>query len=372
MMVRLLLAGAGLLACLPSATAIEPVTISRDLPRGGHVCVTRCVYSTLVGDVATALGCALPYDNECFCATQSDAFIAASSHFEDCATLRCSAGDISRDVSSMKSIYASYCLGAGYTQPGATDWVPAGATTATGDDPQETGIGDNNGTEDPAPSQSDNSDPPARTSVQLTIVTQTTTDSAGSTVTQTFSVVIQQQTSTAWVNPDGSPAQPPGSSGGGDDSKWKIAVGVVVPVVVILAAVAAWLIWRRRRRAKQNPNPPAENFQHQTSPPPMTETPISRKPVASPAVSSLSQPTEIHGNSIRQELNPQGVDALPTAPPVYTGGMHEAAGQSTWPENHMVSPISEVSGAGQAPELPGAYERPRSELPGNNQFYRQN
>jgi hypothetical protein len=188
-------------------------------------------------------------------------------------------------------------------------------------------------------------------------------------------IVTVTSVSTAYVNPDGTKADGPNGSkgGGGDDSKWKIAVGVAVPLVAILAAVAGWLFWKRRQRARNAAsvtgaptNPPSEHLHASASPPPMTGTPISRKPVASPTVSALSNPTEVSGEGVRQELNPQGVDAIPTAPPAYTGGRHEMQGQ----EIRGPDPRVEVSGLGRSTELPSVYERPRSELPGNDQFYR--
>lgn len=156
----------GLLACLPQILAIESVTISRAIPNGGHRCVSRCVYSTLIGDIGDALDCGTPYDNNCFCATGSAAFTAAGDHFDACASTYCSAGDISQDLLSMKSIYASYCMGAGYTQPGATAWfAPA----------EETGSSDDN---EPAPSQTDENSAPARTKTEVTFVTETTESAA--------------------------------------------------------------------------------------------------------------------------------------------------------------------------------------------------
>ena len=50
----------------------------------------------------------------------------------ECASESCAPGDIPQDITAMQSIYASYCMGAGFTQPGATAWFnPAIATAST-------------------------------------------------------------------------------------------------------------------------------------------------------------------------------------------------------------------------------------------------
>lgn len=86
----------------------------------------------------------------------------------------------------MKSMYASYCMGAGYTAPLVQDWFGAEATT-TEDGPQQTG----------SPGSKTTSVP---TLTQLTIVTQTSSGSGQSRATQgellvlfaLFSLVILQ------------------------------------------------------------------------------------------------------------------------------------------------------------------------------------
>lgn len=99
-----------------------------------HFCVSRClgILSIAEKNLPFVLSCDAPIDNACYCATGSDAVSKASSLINNCASNLCASGDASNDLNSIHSAYASYCLKAGYTQAGATDWYhPAGGTTAT-------------------------------------------------------------------------------------------------------------------------------------------------------------------------------------------------------------------------------------------------
>jgi hypothetical protein len=102
----------------------------------------------------------------------------AGNWMSECASSICGRGDHSLDISSMQSIYASYCMGAGYTRPGATEWYnPAEATTES--DPTSTG-GSDSDSSNAEPSMTVDSGT-AETTTQLTIVTQTTEGGAGAT-----------------------------------------------------------------------------------------------------------------------------------------------------------------------------------------------
>lgn len=96
-----------------------------------------------------------------------------------CASSRCAAGDYSRDLSSIESFYGSYCLAAGFTQPGATEWyTPADATEAPESDAstsaeEKTTAKPSQTADRNDPEKTADSDEPERTT-QLTIVTQTT------------------------------------------------------------------------------------------------------------------------------------------------------------------------------------------------------
>lgn len=153
----------------------ESVTISRDLDNVGHTCISKCLYFTIVTDMGKAMGCDDPYDNNCYCATASASASQADAWMSKCASNTCSAGDRSRDLSSMQSIYASYCMAAGFTQPGATKWYnPAEATN----EPEPTSGGDDNGSNNAEPSKTADSDS-VESTTHLTIVTQTTEGGAG-------------------------------------------------------------------------------------------------------------------------------------------------------------------------------------------------
>jgi hypothetical protein len=107
---------------LPLVLSIETVSILSQYPSNQHGCVTRCIYTYYASDIGNALKCGSPYDNNCFCNTAPASASAASSWLTACGSSSCSAGDLTADLTSMHSIYASYCMNAGFTQPGATDW----------------------------------------------------------------------------------------------------------------------------------------------------------------------------------------------------------------------------------------------------------
>lgn len=147
-----------------SLAAAQTVSINNDL-NVGHGCVSNClIYTYYVGDdIGDALKCGTPYDNDYYCATASASASVATSWLDNCASVSCAAGDLTRDLSTMQSIYASYCQNAGFTQPGATAWYnPSTATSTT----SEAATAE--------PSRTATSGPP-QTTTQLTVVTQTTT-----------------------------------------------------------------------------------------------------------------------------------------------------------------------------------------------------
>jgi hypothetical protein len=94
-----------------------------------HGCVQTCLNGNGVfTDVSGGpLSCDTPYVNNCFCATASAAL--ASSFLSSCASSRCDAGDLPDDVTSAVSIYDGYCLTAGYTLPGASNFMATPAAT---------------------------------------------------------------------------------------------------------------------------------------------------------------------------------------------------------------------------------------------------
>ncbi|KAH8672949.1 hypothetical protein BGZ61DRAFT_101490 [Ilyonectria robusta] len=363
-MARLLPLFSTLLLLLQSSVrAVETVTISSLLDNVGHTCVSKCLYYTIFSDLGGAMGCEDPYDNNCYCATASASASVADGWMSKCASSTCGRGDLTLDLSSMQSIYASYCMGAGYTQPGATDWYnPAEATTEA--EPSST---ESSGSDNAEPSRTADSGS-AETTTQVTIVTQTTEGGAGA----TKSLVIVQVTSTMYVDSDGNPSSL-NINDSGDNSAVKIGVGVAVPVVAILGAALAWWFWRRRRNTKFAPStqPSEESGTNgiSTAPPPMSAAPVVRKPVGSSVVSPVSstvspvsKTTELSGDGVKRELGGQEVHPLPNvtpSPPVAVPGHHEVRGDTAWrPEMGGESPRVEVSGDSRPPELHGQSQSP--------------
>ncbi|KAM5352633.1 hypothetical protein ACJ41O_005355 [Fusarium nematophilum] len=346
------------------ADDFESVTISAVLDDVGHTCISKCLYYTVLSDIGRAMGCDDPYDNNCYCATETESVSNADAWMSKCAQNSCSAGDRPRDLSSMQSIYASYCMGAGFTQAGATKWYnPAEATDEPSSD-------EGGSTDDAEPSRTVDSGA-AETVTDMTIVTQTTEGGAG----PSKSRVTVQATSTYWVNPDGSPAEINLSDSGDGNSAVKIGVGVAVPVVALLAAglFAFWFIRRRRQRQAQPP-PPTQPLSEVTTgdggaaaaaavgaPPPERKDTIQRKPIGATAVSpvsSLSHTNELSGVGVQREVPGREVHPFPNvtpSPPVQVPGQHEMTGDGWRPNLEMDGRDArvEMSGDARPPELSG-------------------
>ncbi|KAK2700260.1 hypothetical protein QWA68_001380 [Fusarium oxysporum] len=352
-----------LLLFLPLALSadFESVTISANLDNVGHTCISKCLYYTLLSDMGRAMGCDDPYDNNCYCATAAASANKADGFMSKCATSLCSAGDRSRDLTSMQSYYASYCMGAGFTQPGATEWYnPAEAT----EEPTNEPTAESSGGSGARPSRTANSGGDG-TSTHMTIVTQTAEDGAARTQ------VIVEATSTYWVNSDGSPASSKNEDGG--TSVVKIGVGIAVPVVVIAAGLFAWWFIRRRNQQKaQYPHTsqplsevttgggPAVVASVSPSTPERRDT-LPRKPVGAStisSVSSLSKTNELSGIGVQRELSGREVHPFPNmtpSPPIQVAGQHEMSGEGWRPNLEMDGRDArvEMSGEARPPELPG-------------------
>lgn len=178
-MARLLPLFSTLLLLLQSSVrAAETVTISAVLDDSGHECISKCLFYTLVTDMGVAMGCDDPYENNCYCATAAASASVAANWMNKCASSGCGRGDLTLDLSSMQSIYGSYCMGAGFTQPGATNWYNPAETTAESE-PSAT----DSSNSDSADAQASNTDDSGsvQTTTQVTIVTQTTEGGAGAT-----------------------------------------------------------------------------------------------------------------------------------------------------------------------------------------------
>ncbi|KAM0432330.1 hypothetical protein ACHAPT_004871 [Fusarium lateritium] len=336
----------------------ESVTISRELDNVVHTCVSKCLYYTILSDMGTAMGCDDPYDNNCYCATASASASQADAWMSKCASNTCSAGDRSRDLSSMQSIYASYCMGAGYTQPGATNWYnPAEATEESSSDDAD------NDSSNAEPSKTVDSGS-VETTTRMTIVTQTTEGGAG----PSKSRVTVEATSTYYVNPDGSPAR----IGSNDNSAVKIGVGVAVPVVAIAAiGLFAWWFIRRRKQRQAQTLPTSQPVTEASTGggaaiAPERKDTIQRKPIGATAVSpvsSLSQTNELSGVGVQRELSGREVQPFPNVtpgPPVVVPGQHEMTGDGWRPNLEMDGRDArvEMSGEARPPELPGQTRSP--------------
>ena len=114
---------------MPTTAQLETVSIAVNHP---HTCVRKCLwYVGLDNDMGSMMKCATPYANDCYCATAAASASRATSWVSQCASSRCPEGDLTQDLSAMGSIYASYCMEAGFTQPGATNWFDPQAVTTT-------------------------------------------------------------------------------------------------------------------------------------------------------------------------------------------------------------------------------------------------
>ncbi|KAF4977788.1 hypothetical protein FZEAL_5754 [Fusarium zealandicum] len=361
----------------------ESVSIESNLDNAGHTCISKCLYYTLIDDMGSAMGCGNPYDNRCYCATETESASNAGAWMSKCAS-SCSAGDRSRDLSSMQSHYASYCMAAGFTQPGATRWYnPAEATEEPSSD-EDDRVSDST---DAEPSRTVDSGA-AETTTQMTIVTQTTEGGAGpsksrgtvparlslsgSAVLTDLLLVIVEATSTYWVDPDGSPANMGSSEDEG--STIKIGVGVAVPVVALFAAgLFAWWFIRRRRQRHAQPPPATQPLSEVTTgggpaiaPIPERKETLQRKPVGTASVSplsSFSHTNELSGVGVQRELSGREIHPFPNvtpSPPIVMAGQHEMTGEGRRPDLEMDGRDArvEMSGEGRPPELPGQTRSP--------------
>ncbi|KAM3552351.1 hypothetical protein MY1884_004803 [Beauveria asiatica] len=211
-------------------------SITSVIPNQAHQCIRLCAWFNYQGNLPLALGCADPYENDCYCPTATESVSKASVAIEKCLSSRCAAGDYTRDLSSMKSIYAGYCKDAGYSQDaGVLGYKAADPTSSTASDSVSS-------TSAPTTGQKTDSSQASKTT-QKTIVTQTKASGADG----TSSPVVAQETETVFVD---------GASGGGSSgpsTAVKIGVGVGVPIAALLImAGVGLLVWRKRRAASRS------------------------------------------------------------------------------------------------------------------------
>ncbi|KAH8586987.1 hypothetical protein B0O99DRAFT_694953 [Bisporella sp. PMI_857] len=286
---------------------IQSVSISTAYP---HTCVNNCIYEPNWGFAAAiedALGCAKPVANNCYCATASASLSAVDSWLSRCATSSCGRGDVSDDLNAMKSIYASYCLQAGFTAPIISTWYTPATTTASSSTP---------------------------TTTQVTIVTQTAPPSNSGSGTQ----VTVYTTSTQWVNNEGSNIPAPASVSGPNKVALGAGLGVGIPAFIALVGVGVWLCLRKRRDTQTLVQqwPQYLPSQDVAKAPSFLAQPGSPSSAATPVASPVLQKTELAGGEgVRREISGMEVHPFPIinpSQPVVVAGNHELHAQSTGPE----------------------------------------
>ncbi|KAM0280113.1 hypothetical protein ACHAO9_011377 [Fusarium lateritium] len=139
-MARVLLMALRLAVFLALTTPVTSQTVSifQQIPATVHQCIRPCLFrpNSPNGDIGDVLECGAPYRDDCYCAT--DKAKSASKHIDSCAEASCSRGDVTQDAEDMKSYYASYCMGNGYTADMMKEWytntdADTAATKTVGD-----------------------------------------------------------------------------------------------------------------------------------------------------------------------------------------------------------------------------------------------
>lgn len=159
------------------------------IPRSAHSCIYSCAWSNYQSDhVGAVLGCGQPFENECYCPTATVSVSKAGIALQKCASSRCASGDYTRDLASMKSLYAGYCKDAGYSQEAAALGYSAAPTNPT------PSISDDGASSTPpsAGQKSDSGSQPSKTAGNAgastttikTLITQTKTGGADGSGTQ--------------------------------------------------------------------------------------------------------------------------------------------------------------------------------------------
>ncbi|KAF5254440.1 hypothetical protein FANTH_698 [Fusarium anthophilum] len=118
------------------------VDIFRKIPSDVDQCIRPCLFrpNNANADVGSALNCDIPYQEKCYCATDSDNAKAVSKHIDSCAQASCSNGQEPQDAETMRHYYASYCMGNGYSAEAIEEWYTGteahvlGTGTATVED----------------------------------------------------------------------------------------------------------------------------------------------------------------------------------------------------------------------------------------------
>ncbi len=357
-----------LLALLTRLATASQVSIRSNVPDNAHDCVGGCLVQSYY-NLGKAMACGSPLDNDCYCATASASVSVASAFIDKCVSTACAGGDASKDRSIMRSIYGAYCLGAGYTQPGISSWVPAVATTdspsstrAEASRPSETGGPNSVPTQTEETSGGGVATKSQRKSILLGVVCSSKRSDLNDSNLCSLLAATGAATVTVFATSTPEPK---------DNSAVKIGVGVAVPVAALLAFGLGFWLWMRRRQRNYNAGPghaqpPMQQNYYQQPPPPQQQPQdyqnytqgaagVVRKAVPAPTVSPVSQSKGVTGGDNRpQELNSQFAPPAPTSP-VSRSTTIATQGQYT------MAPV-----AGHGSELPGQtqtqHQHPASEL----------
>lgn len=325
----------------PTTAQLDTVSLTVDYP---HSCVKRCLwYPNVVGvdvdDIGSIMKCAAPYANDCYCATPAPSATRAASWISKCASSKCAEGDLSRDLSAMGSVYASYCMEAGFTQPGATNWFdPLAVTTSA------------------SPRSTSPPGAPATTAQLPTVIQTSRSGAANPTLT----------------------GEPTPNTNSGSNLGLGLGLGLGIPAALIALGIGIWLCVRSRRKTENAaPKPTYHDITPMGQYPPPTQYPLgiedmqvaaaATKPVTPkfvPPVSATSQTPspapggqELSGQPIRRELGGTELHPFPTrAPssPVAVPGQYELYGHEAIPTHYP----GQVDSA-----TPGVYQQPHNRFP---------
>ncbi|KAK4238607.1 hypothetical protein C8A03DRAFT_33359 [Achaetomium macrosporum] len=268
-----------------AAQDISTLSIGTALNRSPyHACVTNCLVRVPLADndnLETALGCATPVVNGCYCATSAAAVATAASFIPSCATLSCSRGDVGEDVRAIRDAYAQYCLAAGFTATGWNGWVMFSTPAPTPDD------GDGMTT--------------------LTIPRGLATGVGVSVITTTVVDGTRTATSTITVDSSGSPI-PASPASHDEDTGTVLAVGLGVglglgiPLLLAVTAIALLLWFRHKRQPRPQETAPVVVDGHQEVKPVIAASTTGG--IGSPTIASttpgLITPEELDGRALFQ------------------------------------------------------------------------
>jgi hypothetical protein len=122
------------LLILATQSLSQTVNIFREIPSDIDQCIRPCLFrpNNANADLGSALNCGAPYQEKCYCATDSGKAKAVSKHIDSCAQASCSNGQESQDAETMRHYYASYCMGNGYSAEAMEEWYTGTEAHVTG------------------------------------------------------------------------------------------------------------------------------------------------------------------------------------------------------------------------------------------------